>query len=49
VNNGPVISSMIVFEDLIKYKKGTYSYRNGDVIGAHAILITGFGDDKDGN
>ena len=34
---------MIVFEDLLNYQSGIYSHRDGTIIGAHAILLVGWG------
>ena len=47
-HNGPMISSMIVFDDLLGYKRGIYSYEDGEIIGSHAILLVGYGEDSDG-
>ena len=46
--HGPVASSMVIFEDLIKYSSGIYSWEEGDIIGAHAILLVGWGETEDG-
>jgi hypothetical protein len=43
-----MISSMIVFEDLIDYESGIYKYQEGGIVGAHAILLVGFGETEDG-
>ena len=39
---------MVVFEDLLTYQKGIYIQKDGEIIGAHAILIIGFGVDEKG-
>jgi cathepsin B len=46
--NGPVLSSMIVWEDLLNYHSGIYYQKEGDIIGAHAVLLVGWGETEDG-
>eukprot|EP00347_Sterkiella_histriomuscorum_P017668 403348455 len=48
--NGPVASSMIIYDDLVAYRSGVYHY-DGDsmIIGSHAILIVGWGFDPQQN
>ena len=41
--NGPVIAGMAVFTDLQDYKGGIYKQEKGEMIGLHAIVITGWG------
>ena len=48
MTNGPVVSNMLVFSDLMKeYSSGVYWRSDNDVIelvGGHAVLLTGFGE-----
>ena len=39
---------MIVFEDLLNYTSGIYTYEDGEIIGSHAIVLIGFGETSDG-
>lgn len=39
---------MVVFEDLLDYSNGIYHYNHGEIIGAHAILLVGWGSDENG-
>ncbi|CDW77090.1 cathepsin b [Stylonychia lemnae] len=48
LTHGPVASSMVIFEDLITYHSGIYTWDSGDLIGAHAILLVGWGENEDG-
>ncbi len=45
---GPVTSNMLVFKDLIDYESGIYTQTDDfgnpdDLIGAHAVLLVGWG------
>lgn len=45
IDNGPVVANMVVFRDLLTYIWGIY-WTEGvfeQMIGAHAVLIEGFG------
>jgi cathepsin B len=43
--NGPVVTQMVVYQDLLTYKEGVYYHREGTIIGGHAVLIVGWGED----
>jgi len=43
---GPVLSSLILYEDLEKYKTGVYRHKRGKKLGNHAITLIGW-DDED--
>jgi C1A family cysteine protease len=43
-NNGPLVATMMVYNDFYYYSSGVYSYTNGPYLGAHAILIVGWDD-----
>jgi hypothetical protein len=43
---GPLLSSMILYEDLEFYESGVYRYTRGNKLGSHAVVITGW-DDSD--
>ena len=47
--NGPVMVSLEVYEDLYNYKGGVYEYTTGGLIGGHAIRAVGWGHDDDGH
>lgn len=41
---GPLLSSMILYEDLEFYKSGVYRYATGNKLGSHAVVIVGWSD-----
>ena len=41
---GPLPTAMMVYEDLMHYKSGIYSYTTGKKLGGHAILLVGYND-----
>ena len=41
---GPLLSSMILYEDLEFHSSGVYRYVTGNKLGSHAIVITGWDD-----
>lgn len=41
---GPLPTSMRVYEDLMDYKSGVYSYTSGKSLGGHAVLLVGYDD-----
>lgn len=45
IDKGPVVANMVVFKDLLSYIWGIYSTEGEfeQMIGAHAVLIEGFG------
>ena len=45
VNNGPVPSYFLVYEDFLYFKKGIYEHRWGKVRGPHYMAIVGYNDD----
>ncbi|RZC34407.1 cathepsin B [Asbolus verrucosus] len=45
--NGPVEGSFTVYDDFFAYQTGVYQYTYGDVAGAHAIKILGWGVEND--
>ena len=44
VQYGPLPTSMRVYEDLMHYKSGVYSYTSGKGLGGHAVLLVGYDD-----
>ena len=38
---------MVIYEDLFTYKSGVYYHREGTIIGGHAVLLVGWGTDKE--
>ncbi len=41
---GPVVSNMILYEDLAHYGGGVYRHVAGDQLGAHAVVLVGWSD-----
>ncbi|HOX23522.1 MAG TPA: C1 family peptidase [Elusimicrobiales bacterium] len=41
---GPVPTALWVYEDLMHYKSGVYSYTTGRKLGGHAVLLVGYND-----
>jgi hypothetical protein len=41
---GPVVATLLVFEDFSFYKDGVYKYTSGGLLGAHAIVLVGWSD-----
>jgi C1A family cysteine protease len=41
---GPLPTAMMVYEDLMHYKEGVYSYTTGKRLGGHAVLLVGYND-----
>lgn len=41
---GPLPTGMLVYEDLMHYKSGVYSYTTGKKLGGHAVIIVGYND-----
>lgn len=41
---GPLPTGMMVYEDLMHYKSGVYSYTAGKKLGGHAVIIVGYND-----
>lgn len=46
VVRGPVMTSMVVYEDFMFYGSGVYQHVTGKSLGGHAIVIVGFNDDE---
>jgi hypothetical protein len=44
LQNGPLIASMTVYEDLMYYTGGVYKHVTGGVAGGHAVSIVGWSD-----
>lgn len=44
VQYGPLPTALWVYEDLMHYKSGVYSYTSGRKLGGHAILLVGYDD-----
>ncbi len=42
--NGPVVGTMVVYNDFFSYKSGIYTRTVTDVAGSHAILVVGYND-----
>lgn len=45
---GPVTAGMEVFSDFLTYSGGVYVQQSGDVVGAHAITLLGWGTSPEG-
>ena len=46
--NGPVVSTMVIYQDLLTYESGVYYHKEGEIIGGHAVLLVGWGKTKEG-
>ena len=46
--NGPVESTLIVYDDLVVYDSGVYQHVTGSFVGGHAVKIIGWGITSDG-
>ena len=44
-NYGPVPAAFMVYQDLMHYTGGVYSFTSGKKLGGHAILVVGYNDD----
>lgn len=44
VRRGPVLATMMVYEDFMFYKGGVYRYTGGAQLGGHAVVIEGWND-----
>jgi C1A family cysteine protease len=42
LQNGPLITSMTVYEDFLTYKSGIYRHAKGEAVGGHAISLIGY-------
>ncbi len=42
--NGPLVTTMAVYQDFFSYHSGVYSYVSGSLAGYHAVLIVGYDD-----
>nr|AAT48985.1 cathepsin B-like proteinase [Triatoma vitticeps] len=47
LKNGPIVASILVYEDLFSYKAGVYQHVAGEVLGGHVIKILGWGVEND--
>lgn len=43
VNEGPVETGFMVYEDFMSYKSGIYEHKTGKLLGGHAVKIVGYG------
>ncbi|GAB6026283.1 hypothetical protein CHUAL_012490 [Chamberlinius hualienensis] len=43
MTNGPVEVGFTVYQDFLQYKSGVYHYIHGEILGAHAIKLLGWG------
>ncbi len=46
LQKGPVVTSMIVYDDFLYYKSGIYKHVTGSMAGGHAVTIVGFSDEE---
>ena len=44
VTNGPLVTTMAVYNDFFSYRSGIYSYTHGSLAGSHAITLIGYDD-----
>ncbi len=43
--NGPLVTTMDVYDDFFSYSSGVYEHATGGLAGGHAVLIVGYKDD----
>ena len=43
-SNGPLVTTLAVYQDFFSYDSGVYSYVSGSLAGYHAVLIVGYDD-----
>ena len=46
VNNGPVQVAFKVYEDFMHYTGGVYQHKTGSMLGGHAVMAIGFGEEN---
>ncbi len=46
LQKGPLLASMVVYEDFMFYKSGVYKYTSGAQLGGHAVVIEGYNDSE---
>jgi len=46
LQKGPVVTSMLVYDDFFYYKSGIYKHTTGSMAGGHAVTIIGFSDEE---
>ncbi len=44
LQKGPLMATMVVYEDFMFYKSGVYKYTSGAQLGGHAVVIEGYND-----
>ncbi|KAH7822048.1 putative cathepsin B5 cysteine protease [Monocercomonoides exilis] len=44
--NGPQEAAFLVFDDFLRYSKGVYKHKKGELLGAHSVKLIGFGIEK---
>ena len=49
IENSPVQTGFIIYEDFLHYKNGIYKYTNGSKIGGHAVRVIGWGREEGTN
>jgi len=47
--NGPISTTLLIYEDLFNYGGGIYVHTAGDVVAGHAMRIVGWGHEEDGH
>lgn len=45
MDNGPIMVSLMIFEDFMNFGSGIYKHVAGDEIGGHAMKMIGWGTD----
>lgn len=48
MTNGPVETTMMVYEDFMNYREGVYHHVDGKFLGGHAIKLVGWGQTEEG-
>lgn len=45
MENGPLMVGLQIFEDFMSYESGIYQQTTGELVGGHAMKLTGWGTD----
>lgn len=46
MTNGPIVTSIDGYEDLLTYKSGVYQHYTGKLHGNHAMKVVGWGEEN---
>jgi cathepsin B len=49
LQNGPITTSFLVYQDFMSYSGGIYKHTTGDYVGGHCVKIVGWGNENNTN